>query len=152
MKHSANFDSPTTVAPSRPDAGDILAGSLVHTSTTAAADIVTVAAGKTWRGTIGIVCDVANVAATGTTAGQALGVITTAGTGVTPTAGTYLTCEARCGANAATGTVGSQGNNSIAAADFVVVAPAGNTVSLQGTTTIAGTAGRVSYSANGTYI
>lgn len=134
-----------------PTTAEVASGHLAHTATTAAADILVVAAGKTWRGTVSICCDV-GIAAASSTAGQALGVVTTAGTDVTPAAGTYLSCEARCGANAATGTVGGAGNNSVAVPDFVVIAPAGNSVSLQGTTTIAGTAGRVSYSANGVYI
>lgn len=134
-----------------PAAADVIAGSVSHTSTTAAATIVTIAAGETWRGTIGISCDV-GIAAASATAGQALGVITTAGTGVTPSAGTYLACEARAGANAATGTVGGSGNNSIICQNFVVIAPVGNAVTIQGASTIAGTAGRVDFFAAGTYL
>lgn len=143
--------TPVQAALATPPAADVLAGHVAHTSTTGATTIITVAAGETWRGTIGIVCDVANAAAN-STAGQALGTITTAGTGVTPSAGTYLTCEARAGANAATGTVGSQGANAVSATDFVIVAPAGNSVTLQGASTIAGSAGRVAFFASGTYI
>lgn len=135
-----------------PVAADVVVGHLAHTATTAAAAFLTVAAGETWRGTVAITCDVANIAGTGTTAGQALGVVAAAGTGVTPAAGTVLSCEARCGANAATGTSGTQGANSIAVQDFVVIAPVGNSVTLTGDTTIAGTNGRVSYSANGSYL
>lgn len=134
-----------------PAAADVIVGHLAHTATTAAADFLTVAAGETWRGCVTITCDV-GIAAASTTAGQALGVVTTAGTGVTPSASTVLSCEARCGANAATGTVGSQAANSVTINDFVLIAPVGNAVTLQGATTIAGTAGRVSYSANGTYL
>ena len=140
---------PTTMA--APVAADVIAGHLAHTATTAAATIITVAAGETWRGTISICCDVA-IAAASATAGQALGVLATAGTGVTPSAGTYLTCEARAGANAATGTVGSSAANAVVIQDFVLIAPVGNAVTLTGDTTIAGTAGRVSYSANGNYL
>ena len=139
------------VAMATPPAADVVVGHLAHTATTAAAAFLTVAAGETWRGTVSICCDVA-IAAASSTAGQALGVVATAGTGVTPSAATVLTCEARCGANAATGTVGSQGANSVAIQDFVLIAPVGNSVTLTGDTTIAGTAGRVSYSANGTYL
>ncbi len=134
-------------APQRPTASDIIAGTLAHTSTNAAATIVTVAAGRTWVGVVSISCDV-GIAAASPTAGQALGVVTTAGTGVVPAAGTYLACEARAGANAATGTVGAQGANSNSI-PMTVVAPAGNAVTIQGTTTIAGTAGRVDYAAFG---
>lgn len=134
-----------------PAAADVVVGHLAHTATTAAAAFLTVAAGKTWRGTVTITCDVAVIAGDAT-AGRALGVVATAGTGVTPSAQTVLSCEARCGANAATGTVGSQGNNAVAIEAFVLIAPAGNSVTLTGDTTIAGTNGRVSYSANGNYL
>lgn len=134
-------------APQRPTATDIVAGLLSHTSTTSAATIVTVAAGRTWVGSVTISCDV-GVAAASATAGQALGIVSTAGTGVVPAAGTYIACEARAGANAATGTVGSSGSNSITV-PFTVVAPVGNVVTIQGASTIAGTNGRVDYSAAG---
>ena len=171
---SANYSSPLTIqgnssgeavpvsgtvsvtgnvatSPAVPAAANVLAGHLAHTSTTAAAAFLTVAAGKTWMGTVSICCDVA-IAAASATAGHALGVVATAGTGVTPSAATYLTCEARAGANAATGTVGSSAANSVTVQDFVIIAPVGNSVTLTGDTTIAGTAGRVSYSANGIYV
>lgn len=140
----------STVA-ATPVAADVIVGHLAHTATTAAAAFLTVAAGETWRGTVAIVCDVA-VAAASATAGQALGIVATAGTGVTPPAASVLSCEARAGANAATGTAGSQQSNSIAIQDFVLIAPVGNSVTLTGDTTIAGTNGRVSYSANGVYL
>ena len=168
MAQSANSSSPVTVqgvsggepvpvsgsvaaTTPVPAAAEVIAGHLAHTATTAAATIITVAAGKTWMGTVSICCDSSTAAATAT-AGQALGIVATAGTGVTPSAGTYLSCEARNGANAATGTVGSQGANSVTIQDFVIIAPVGNAVTLTGDSTIAGTAGRVSYSANGVYI
>ena len=127
---------------------DILNGHQAFTSTTGATTLITVPAGRSWRGSLHIVCDVA-VAAASATAGQALGTITTAGTGVNPAAGTYLTCEARAGANAATGAVGSQGHNSVSVDDFIVVAPAGNAVTIQAASTNAGTSSRVSFSAIG---
>lgn len=151
MLYSAGSKTTQNTQAAAPLAADVVVGHLAHTATTAAADFLTVSAGKTWRGTISIVCDVA-IDAASATAGQALGVVTTAGVGVTPPAQTVLSCEARCGANAATSTVGESGNNSVTVQDFVLIAPGGNSVSLQGATTIAGTAGRVSYSANGTYL
>jgi hypothetical protein len=148
---TVNVNGTVSTSAAVPVAANVIAGTVSHTSTTAAATIVTIAAGKTWRGTIGISCDV-GIAAASATAGQALGVITTAGTNATPAAGTYLACEARAGANAATGTVGAQGANSVACSDFVVIAPAGNAVTIQGASTIAGTAGRVDFFAAGIYL
>lgn len=148
---TVNVNGTVATSSAVPAAADVLAGTVSHTSTTAAATIITVAAGETWRGTIGISCDV-GIAAASATAGQALGLITTAGTGVTPSAGTYLACEARAGANAATGTVGGSGSNSVVCQNFVVVAPVGNAVTIQGASTIAGTAGRVDFFAAGTYL
>lgn len=134
-------------APQRPATGDILDASLSHTATTAATTIITVPAGRTWVGYIFISCAV-GIAAASTVAGQARGVISTAGTGPFPAAGNYFPVEAKCGANAATGTVGMSGNNS-GAVIMTVTAPAGNSVTVQGTTTITGTAGAVDYSAIG---
>lgn len=134
------------VAEGVPAAADILVGHLAHTATTGATTFLTIAAGRTWVGEVGVVCDV-SVAATNTAAGQALGVITTAGAGVTPAAGTVLSSEARAGANAATGTVGSQGAVAIRL-PLTVVAPVGNAVTLALTSTIVGV-GRVAVSASG---
>lgn len=136
---------PTTM--SSPLAANVLNGYRADTATTAAATIATVPAGRTWIGTITISCDVGEDAA-GAVAGRAQGIVTTAGTGVTPPAGSLIDCEARAGANAATGTVGSSGANSNQSR-AVVIAPAGNSVTIQAASTIAGTNGRVSFSAIG---
>lgn len=130
-----------------PEAADILAGHLAHVATTAAATLLTVPAGRVWRGSILIACDVV-VGAAVAAAGQALGIIAVAGAGAAPPAGTVASCEARCGANAIGGTVGSQAATSIGAM-LVVAAPAGNDVTLTLASTIAGTNGRVSASAIG---
>lgn len=136
-----------SVSSSVTTAANVLVGTLSHTATTAAATIITIPAGRTWVGTIGISADIGANAAS-TTAGQALGLIATAGTGVTPAAGTVLPCEARAGANAATGTSGTQGSNSVTI-PITVIAPAGNSVTLTGASTIAGSNGRVDYVASG---
>lgn len=131
-----------------PAAADIVAGHQAFTATTAATTVITVPAGGTWRGSISLSCDASRVAAA-TTAAQALGEVTIAGAGSTPAAGTYVSCEARAGANAATGTTGTQAANTVTVPEFVVVAPAGNAVTVQATATIDATNGRVSCSAIG---
>jgi len=129
-----------------PAAASILVGHQAQTATTAATTIITIPAGSTWYGTVTVSADV-GVAAASATAGQALGTVTTAGAGVTPAAGTVHTCEARAGANAATGNVGSQGNNSCKIEMYINCAS--GTCTLQGASTQAGTASRVSFSASG---
>lgn len=146
-----NSDGSINVLNGAPAAANVLAGYQSFTSTTAATTIVTVPAGRTWAGEINVNC-VAAIAAASATAGQATGIITTAGANVTPTAGTYLGCDGRAGANAATGTVGSNGQDSADATDFVVIAPAGNAVTLQCTSTNAGNFSRVTCAANGRLI
>jgi hypothetical protein len=76
--------------------------------------------------------------AASTTAGQATATFTTAGTDVVPSAGTYFVVDARSGANAATGTVGTQGNN-FGSMPFTVVAPVGNSVTIDVASTQAST-------------
>lgn len=117
-----------TASTAAPSAANILVGTLSHTATTAAATLITVPQGRTWVGTVTLGCAIANPGGS-STAGQARGVIATAGTNVTPAAGTVLAREAKAGANVATGTVGSQAavTGSI---ELVVVAPAGNAVTL----------------------
>lgn len=120
-----------------PAAANLVSGYLNFTSTTAATTLITVPAGKTWQGTAGASCDVAQAAATAT-AGVARAVFTTVGAGATPAAGTIFAVEARAGANAATGTVGSQAANS-AALPMTIVAPSGNAVTVAVASTCAGT-------------
>lgn len=131
---------------SAPAAASILAGSQSYTATQAATTIITIPAGNVWVGQVSISASV-GIAAASTTAGQALGVVTTTGAGTTPAAGQVMDCEARAGANAATGTVGSSGSNSCVL-DMVVHCASG-TCTLAGATTQAGTASRVSFSAAG---
>ena len=140
------YSLPTDVAV--PAAADMLSGHQAFVATVGATTVITVPAGRTWVGAVALACDVALAAAVVTT-GRAFAQVTTAGTGVTPAAGTYLSCEARAGANAATGTVGSQESTSLVVPDFYVAAPAGNAVTLQMSATITGTDGRVSVSAIG---
>lgn len=120
-----------------PTSANILNGFQTFTATTAATTLITVPAGRTWIGEIGSAVTV-GIAAASATAGQARAVIATAGAGVTPSAGTQLAVEARTGANSATGTVGSQAANT-ARARLVVIAPAGNAVTVTVASTNAGT-------------
>lgn len=140
--------TPVQTIPGAPSAANILAGQLSHTATTAATTILTVPAGRTWVGTLTISCAVQSPAANATTS-SARGAIATAGVGVTPAAGTYLACEAKNGANAATGTVGTQAAQTVFI-PFIVIAPGGNSVTITGTTTIVGGGtGVVDYAAAG---
>jgi hypothetical protein len=123
-----------------PATANILVGHQAQTVTTVATTIITIPSNRTWVGTITVTCDVANTGAV-TTVGQALGTITTVGANVTPAAGTYVTCEARCGANVATGTVGTQGQNSITVPMVVNTGAATATLALASTQ--AGTNSRV---------
>lgn len=135
-------------APQRPTASDILGASVSVTSTTASTALITVSAGRTWVGTAcASVHGTKAAAATGN--GEVLGSFLTAGTSVTPAAGTYFEVDTGIGANAATGVVGTQGSNQ-GCTPFTLVAPAGNTVTLNYAATCTNTtACRASFSANG---
>lgn len=151
-------DVPTAVSSSNPlpvvagaaTAANVLNGFQTFTSTTGATTLLTVPAGRTWVGTVGVSCSTA-IAAASATAGQARAVIASAGTGVTPAAGTLFACEANAGANAATGTVGSNnfGRQQI---PLTLIAPVGNAVTLTVVTTQAGTTSRVDAFASGSLI
>jgi hypothetical protein len=118
---------PTTSA--TPTAANILDGYLTFAATTAATTLITIPAGRIWVGTIGASCSCAETAAAVNTA-VARAVFTTAGAGVTPAAGTYFVVDARAGQNAATGTAGTSSAN-YGSIPFVVIAPAGNAVTIQ---------------------
>lgn len=135
------------VSSGAPGAADILVGHQAFTAS-GGTTVITVPAGRTWVGQITIACDV-GIAAASAVAGQALGLVSTVGAGATPAAGNHLSCEARAGANGATGTVGSSGAATVVVPDFYVVAPAGNAVTVDMTATIAGTNGRVAVFATG---
>lgn len=142
--------APLPVLPGAPTAANSLTGYQTFTSTTGATTLITVPAGRTWVGTIGAACSVA-VAAAAATAGQARAVFTTAGTNVTPAAGTVFAIETRAGANAAAGTVGSESSSSLSM-PLTVIAPAGNTVTVQVASTQAGTNSIVDAWASGNLI
>lgn len=138
------FAAGSQVAPTPTPAANIVHGFQAFAATTGATTLLTIPAGKTGRVEIAIACSV-GVAAAAAAAGQARGTVTIAGAGVTPPAGTLLECEALAGANAAGGTVGGSGAN----ADSIeqdIVAPAGNSVTVQVASTQAGTTSRVSFS------
>lgn len=131
-------NAPLSVSQGAPAVANILDGFQSVTATTGATTLVTVPQGRTWQGKIGasVAC---NNAAANAVAGNANATFSVAGAGATPT-GNVFAVDAKCGANAATGTVGSQGSN-FAQTDLVVTAPAGNAVTIQVTTTITGTGG-----------
>lgn len=131
--------TPVQTAPAIPVAANVVAGTISHSTTTAAATLITVPQARVWIGTIGITAACQSPAANATTS-SVRGLIATAGTNVTPAAGTVLAVEAKNGANSATGTVGTQGEAANAIPNFVVIAPAGNAVTLTAATTI-GTGG-----------
>lgn len=134
VKGSGTFN--TTVA--APTTANILNGYQTFTATTGATTLLTIPQTRTWVGTIGAAC-AAQVAAAATTAGQARAVFATAGTGVPPAAGTLFAVEAKAGANAVAGLVGSQDSTS-ASVNVVVAAPAGNSVTITVVSTNTGTA------------
>jgi hypothetical protein len=128
-------------------AADILSGFQTFAATTAATTLITIPAGRTWVGTISVSVACQNAAANAATA-QATGVVTTAGAGVTPAAGSYFRCDALAGANVAAGLVGDSGDNFLSS-PFTVAAPVGNSVTVQVAATVSGSSGQVSASAIG---
>lgn len=133
-----------------PAAADVLDGFQTFAATGGPTTVITVPQGRTWSGTVTISCATQNAGANAVT-GQATGVVSTAGAGVTPVAGNYLRCDALAGANVAAGTVGDSGDNFLSS-PFVVVAPVANAVTVQATATIAGSGGQVSVSAIGNLV
>ena len=111
-----------------PIAANVLDGVFTASSATSAT-LITVPAGRTWIGqlTINVTC---SVTAAASTAGSATGTISTTGIGVTPAAGIILQCDTKVGANSATGTVGNGSSNAIGPLRAVIIAPAGNSVTL----------------------
>lgn len=109
--------------------------------------VITVPAGRIWKGEVSLQVTCFNAAAN-TASAVATGLVTTAGTGVVPAAGSYLRCDAVIGADTGTGLdgTGATGYNSIA---MVVIAPAGNGVTLQLTSTVSGSGGRINCTASG---
>lgn len=124
-------------APQRPTATDILVGYATVTATTGTTTLITVSAGRTWVGTLCASVD-GNKAAAVTGNGLVNATFLTTGTNVVPAAGTYFGVSASIGANAATGTVGTQGSNQ-GCTPFTTVAPAGNTTTINYVTTCTST-------------
>lgn len=139
--------NPLPVTAAVPIAANVLDGFRSDAATTAAATIITIPQGRVWIGYVSIVCAVEEDAA-GAVAGQALGILSVSGAGAAPPAGNIVACEAKSGTNAATGTVGAQGNNSMTIR-VVLIAPAGNSIALQAASTIAGSTGKVHFMAIG---
>lgn len=135
---------PVETVTAAPTAENLLGGALSHAATTASATLLTVPAGRTWSGTVSIAAAAATAAGSATE-GQARAVVSTAGAGAAPS-GTVAAAEARSAPNAATGTVGNAGSTTVTV-PVVVVAPAGNPVTLMLTSTI--TNGVVDVTAHG---
>lgn len=133
--------------PTTPQGADILDGMLTFSATTGNTGLITVPAGRTWSGVITIQC-AATVTAAGTVAGQATGVVLTAGVGAIPAAGNWIRCDALAGANAAGGTVGADASATVTT-PFTAQAPVGNSINISANTTIAGGPGQVNYTAVG---
>lgn len=94
--------------------------------------LITVPAGRTWVGYVGLAVAITETAAA-TTVASISGSITTAnGTGVaTPAAGTYARVDAECGASAAGGTVGEGQAEAMGGQRLVVNASAAGTALIQ---------------------
>lgn len=134
--------------PGAPTAANIVTGFRADTVTTAAATILTVPQGRTWSGFVGINVNSGEVAG-GAVQSDAEGIISVAGAGATPPAGSIVKARAAIAANAATGTVGNGGAANTGPVPLVVIAPAGNAVTIQAASTIAGTFGEVDFYAIG---
>lgn len=114
--------APYVYAPFAPDPADILAGLATSNSGT----IITIPAGRTWSGTVTLSASVLV-----TTAGAAVNAsarVSTAGTGVVPTAGDYVRLDIAAPISA-TALNGTSGVGSVSA-PLLVSAPVGNSVTL----------------------
>lgn len=110
-------------------AANILDGFATATAVTAATTLITIPAGRTWIGVLSIQCATTLEAGT-TTDRQITGVLSTAGAGVTPS-GNQLQCDAIAGAGTAAGTIGGQATAFNQTVRMVVIAPGGNSVTVQ---------------------
>lgn len=120
-----------------PLAANILNARVQTTSTTAATDLITIPAGRTWKGVLAASC-ASSVIAGSATAGSAAVSFSTAGTNVVPAAGIIFTVDCRVGANNVTGLDGAGAAN-FGSLPVVIIAPAGNAVTVQYATTNTGT-------------
>ena len=145
---SSSAPLPTTAGATT--AANILHGYLNFTSTTGATTLITVPAGRTWVGHIGasVACRLTAASAAN---GRATATFTTAGTGVTPAAGTVLVIDSMAGTNAATGVTGTQDSN-FGSIPFTIVAPAGNSVTIAVAATATGTGPTVDAYASGALV
>lgn len=112
-----------------PAAANILDGVARFVATTAATTVITIPANRTWVGNVTVECIVTN-SPTVTTGAVMTGVVSVAGAGVTPPAGTVFEIDAQIAANAATGATGTSGH-AVGSQRLVVIAPVGNAVTVQ---------------------
>jgi hypothetical protein len=132
-----NEINPGSLAPAALSPANILDG-----WTNVAGTLLTIPAGRTWIGVISITASLVNAA--GAAAASARPTISTAGAGVIPAAGTILGCDLSVAISAAAAN-GNQDSNSVSQR-LVVIAPAGNAVTL---TTAASTSTTASFAATG---
>lgn len=135
-------------ATSAVEAADVLDGFLNAVGAIAATTFLTVPAGRTWVGTVSVNAAV-GVAAASAADGQVTATVSVAGAGAAPPAGTVFQVQAKAAANAAGGTVGTQGANS-GSTPLTIVAPTGNAVNLQFATGFNGTSMLANVTAVGT--
>lgn len=124
-----------------PVAANSLTGNQNIAATQAATTIITIPANRIWNGVIGASCSVEEDAA-GAVAGRARCIFSIAGAGSTPAPGNIFAVEARAGANAATGTVGSQAAN-FGSVPIIIFGNAGGTTVVQVATSQSGTNSQV---------
>lgn len=118
--------SPLITAPV--EAAPAGANVLVGRATADAAVIITIPAGRTWKGSVQLSGALGTAAATA--GASASPTVSTAGVGVVPAAGAIVGLDLRTGGGVATGTVGTNSEAAITAPDVTVIAPAGNAVTL----------------------
>lgn len=111
------------VSPPTPAAADVVGG-----TGAAGATILTVPAGRTWRGVVALAA--AASAAIGTAAATVVAAVNVAGAGATPAAGALVQMALALPITLAAATNGAAQANSVSLPDVVVIAPAGNAVTL----------------------
>lgn len=135
------------VTQAAPSSANVLDGYATSNSTAGPTTLLTVPAGRTWVGTLTLQAAISNAAANAVNGNASVG-MSIAGVGSTPPNGNVAGVVALCGANAATGTVGSQDSTSVSV-PLTIIAPAGNSVLLQWTSSFAGTSGLIIMMATG---
>lgn len=135
----ADISGALRAAPNYTPPANILADQIDSNATIAATTLITIPAGRTWKGMISANIALSKAAAaTGNGSGSID--ITISGAGATPAAGRIMYVTTKVGANAATGTVGTQSSTS-SEQEFCIAAPSGNSVAVQVAMTITSATG-----------